>query len=987
MRILPIILLSVFFLTGICYAGTTGKIAGSVLDAQTGDPLPGANVIVEGTNLGAATDLSGNYTVLNLPPGLYNIRISVIGYQEYVVENVRVMIDLTTTVNADLTGTVIPGETVTVVAGRPLVQKDMTSSLASVGSQEIALLPAQSVGGLLEIQAGVINYGGIHIRGGRSGEVAYWIDGVAVTEAMYGGQGIVVENSAIQELQVVSGTFNAEYGQAMSGIVNIITKEGGPKYSGQIRGYIGDYISGSELYDVLNRADVTQNPDGSLVEHAEYENPLKRLNPSYNGEASLSGPIPMTNNKLTFFANGRYFYDEGFFYGRNWYTPQGLRGDSALVPLNPYDRITWQGKLTWRPFSNMKLSYNLLREDWNRDRMYWRTYKYSPYSIPTEFGNSTTQIFSLNQVISSETFFEVRINRYASERRQYLYEDPTATPHWMVTVTDDSGRVEVFDLDTETGQAGLSNAQRNQWGYAFFVDPDDQDGYMHSDSLNAPAQFSFQRGGTDLSHQYRKTAYWVGKFDMVSQLTQNHQLKWGTEARLYDIRLNNFTLQPKLDANGNTIEPFQPKVPDISTIYHDDYTRKPRELSAYVQDKMEFFDFIVNMGIRFDYFDANHVIPADPTDPNIYNPFKPEHKYKGWVDPPAGLSYSELQNYEDQFEEYTPEERRAFMHKKVKAKTQLSPRLGIAYPITDRGVIHFSYGHFFQIPEFQYLYNVPDFKLGSGNVNILGNADLNAQKTVQYEIGVSQQLRDDIGMDVTVFYRDIRDWVGTSPVQKTFLPSVSYVTYKNEDYSNVLGFNVKLEKRLTSNWGGRIDYAYQVASGTYSNPTDAFYSMQNNEEPRLNLIPLAWDQRHTLSAQIMARTHDWTVTLQGRYNTGTPYTPQFAKAEAVGSTNYSGLTTNSGRKPSIHRYDLYLTKAFDLEKFQLIAFLYAYNIFDQREESNVYADTGTADYTTDPILGSVAPVLNRVGTVKDLYTRPDFYIAPRQVQIGLSFEF
>ena len=137
--------------------------------------------------------------------------------------------------------------------------------------------------------------------------------------------------------------------------------------------------------------------------------------------------------------------------------------------------------------------------------------------------------------------------------------------------------------------------------------------------------------------------------------------------------------------------------------------------------------------------------------------------------------------------------------------------LGIAYPITDRGAIHFSYGHFFQIPEFVYLYGVPDFKLTAGNRNILGNANLDAQKTVQYELGLQEQLAQDIGIDVTVFYRDIRGWVGTSPVKKTALSSISYVTFKNEDYSNVRGFNVQLERRLRNFFGARINYAFQIA--------------------------------------------------------------------------------------------------------------------------------------------------------------------------------
>jgi outer membrane receptor protein involved in Fe transport len=987
------LLICILIITGTVYPGTTGKIAGQVRNARGGESLPGANIIIEGTQLGASTDLKGNYVILNIQPGSYTLKISMIGYKNYIVDNVRVRIDLTTTVNGELEETVITGESVTVTAERALVQMDMTSSLTSIGSEEIDLLPAQSVSGLLELQAGIINSDGIHIRGGRSGEVAYWVDGVATTEAFYGGQGITVENSAIEELQVVSGTFNAEYGQAMSGIVNIITKEGKSKYSGEISAYLGDYISTSDIYNVLNRVDITESTDGSLQESAEYKNPLKKLNLSYNTELSLSGPIPFTGDKLTFFVNGRYFSDEGYYYGKNWYTPQGLRGDSSLVALNPYNRISLQGKLTWHPFSNVKISYNGFWNEWNRDRALsqnqydWRNYKYTPYSIPKQFGNSNTHILSWNQVLSPKSFFEVWVNKFYSESRQYLYEDPTLTPHWMVTVTDDSGRVSVLDLATEEGQSGFSEAQLNQWSYEYFVDPADAEGYMHSDSLVAPAQYSFRRGGTDLAHNFRSTSYWVGKFDMVSQISTKHQLKYGGEVRLYELKLDNFLLQPKVDENGNTIEPFTPAIPAISTIYHDKYTREPREFSVYLQDKMEFFDLIVNLGLRYDYFNSNSVIPVDPTDPNIYDPFLPENKYRDWQDPPEGLSYAERQDYEKQFSEYTPEERRAFMHKKADAKMQLSPRLGIAYPITDKGVIHFSYGHFFQIPEFHFLYDVPDFKLASGNNNILGNANLDAQKTVQYEVGLSQQVGKEIGIDLTVFYRDIRDWVGTSPVQKTARTSVSYVTYENKDYSNVRGFNIKLEKRLTDIWGARVDYSYQVAEGTYSNPTDAFNSILNNQEPSLSLITLNWDQRHTLNARLLTRFQNWTATFIAKYNTGTPYSPTFAISEAVGSTSYTGLTANSARKPQIHSYDLYLTKLFNLKNIQFTWFVYVYNLLDQRGQTGVYTDTGTASYTTNPKVETVAPAKERVGTVEDFYTRPDYYIAPRQIQVGLSVGF
>ena len=983
-RLLFIFVLPVLFLFFIgsdhLFSGVTGKIAGTITDTESGVGLPGVNVVIIGSNLGAATNGEGNYTIIGVPPGVYQLKISMMGYKEVIVENVRVSIDLTTWINSSLNPTVLETEeVVTIVAERPLVQMDMTSSLTIVGSKEIEMLPAQSIEGVVELQAGVVNYSGLHIRGGRSGEIAYWVDGVATTDVFDGGQGITVENSAVEELQVVSGTFNAEYGRAMSGIINIITKEGSPKFSGQIKGYVGDYLSGDPVYEVLERSDVLENPsDETLVLDEAAENPVKKFNPIYNGEISLSGPVPFTNNKLSFFTTARYFTNEGYLYGRDWYRPQGIPGDSSLVPMNPYQRTSAQVKFTWHPVNSIKLAYNIFWNDYQIDKSFWRTYKYNPGGVPQQFGGGLSQIFTLNHVLSANTFYEIRVNRFRQNYESYVHKDPSSRPHWLVHVLDDSGIVlQTLDLATEAGQAAFNLVKQQRLNYRFFVDPNNSDGYVHPDSARDPAAFSFYRAGNSLDHFYRKTDYWVGKLDFTSQLNQIHQVKAGIEFRTYELYLDSYTLQAKREpGKDEQIVPFTPEVPAISTIFHDQYTRNPREFAAYLQDKIELKDMIVNVGLRLDYFDANSVMPADPADPNIYDPFKDVNIYKNPDAPEA------------ERQKYTPEERRTFMHKKVDPKMQLSPRLGIAYPITDKGMIHFSYGHFFQIPEFQFLYDSPDFKMSSGGGRtIVGNADLNTQKTVQYEIGLAQQLTTNIGIDLTLFYRDIRDWVGTSPVIKTVRPSVAYVKYENKDYANVRGINIKLEKRMSDGFSGRIDYGYQVAEGTYSNPNDAFYALQANQEPRLNLIPLNWDQRQSLNAQFLYQIKGWTATLVGKLYSGTPYTPSFAKGERVGGTALSDLRENSGRKPTINSYDIYLTRRFELGRLECTFFTYLYNIFDQRGESGVFSDTGTATYTTFPILSEVPLVSNRVGTVEDLMRRPEWFIAPRQIQIGLTLGF
>jgi hypothetical protein len=251
-KISNILFVLLVFTAGDLYGGTSGKISGKVTDATTKEALVGVNVLVSGTTMGASTDIDGNYVILNVRPGTYTLVFSMIGYQRAEVQDVGVNIDLTTTINMELNETAVQGQTVVVTAERrPLVQKDMTSSLSTVTANQIQALPVDNFQQVLRLDAGIVlSSGQITIRGGRPGEVAYWVDGVAATDVYNNSMALSVENSSIQELQVVSGTFNAEYGQAMSGIVNIVTKDGGENYSGQVKVYGGNYLSSDGKFSV-----------------------------------------------------------------------------------------------------------------------------------------------------------------------------------------------------------------------------------------------------------------------------------------------------------------------------------------------------------------------------------------------------------------------------------------------------------------------------------------------------------------------------------------------------------------------------------------------------------------------------------------------------------------------------------------------------------------------------------------------------------------
>jgi outer membrane receptor for ferrienterochelin and colicin len=996
----------------IMYASTTGKISGLITDAETNQVLPGTNVVIEGTLMGASSDLDGYYFIINVPPGNYTLRISQIGYKEVIIRDLVVSSDMTTVQNVKLSPTVLETDEVVIVeAERPLVRMDMTSSLESVSSDEIEALPVRTVNDVLALQAGIIRSGGnIHIRGGRSSEVAYWVDGISTTDAYNGSMGLTVENAAIDELQVISGTFNAEYGESMSGIINMITKEGGSKYSGRLEVYAGDFLSNDPVYNVLkNFSPDTINGQPELV--GEEEESLMKFNPVYNGEITLNGPVPGLGKYLSFFTTTRYNQSDGYLYGRRLYTPYGTPGDSSLVPISPSKRLSTQGKLTYRMGPNIKINYTVFYNQFENESIYappYRTnflinmgaynyqgYKYNPDGIPQEEGYGMDHILTLNHVLSPRTYYELRVNHHYNEYKRYVYKNPLATPRYVIHVLayPELGIPDTtLSLTSTSDLAYLDMLQEEKVTYnditwEVIPDPGGPEGYVSTSYLSAPTGNSYFNSGLDMEHERRSTSYWTGKLDLTSQVNKAHLFKMGMEFTQYELDVDIYTLISK-QKPASDFDFFEPAIPDESNLNRNKYNRKPVKFAAYLQDKMEIGkNIIINAGLRFDYFDVKSVIPADPRDLDIYNPLQKKNQYKNWVDYPDTVDTPpEMDAWEARFTEYTPDERRAFMHKEVDPKMQMSPRLGIAYPISSEGVIHFSYGHFFQIPPFQFLYYLPDFKTGETGNYLFGNADLEPQRTIAYEIGLQQQLTEDIGIDITLFYRDIRDWIGTSPMVKTYLVSKQVSFYENKDYSNVRGVTLRFEKRQSNYFSTRFDYTFQIADGTYSNPRDAFNAALANNEPRRSLIPLDWDQQHTLNGSFIFSMSNWTVSFVGFYWSGTPYTPTQPYGESV-----SGYTkpfqTNAARKPSQARLDLNINKRIYMGTLYFDLFCNIYNLFDTRNATNVYQDTGTPDHNTFLDPGRVPYDPDRIGTIEDFERQPSWYAAPREINVGLAIGF
>lgn len=916
--VFPCLMLLAIMIASPVHAQTSGKIIGTVIDAESGEPLPGAAVVVQGMALGASSDIDGRFIILRIPPGEVTLKASFIGYGNVVVEDVQVLTDVTSHVEIEMTPSAISGEEVVITAERPLVRRDQTSMESHVRAEDLDRMPVEGLDEVIDRQAGVVRDrdGGLHIRGGRASEVNYLINGISITDDYNKSQAFDIHNEAVAELQVVSGAFNAEYGNAMSGIVNITTKGGSNEWHGSAEMQAGDYISG--------RTDVFPNIDDLSVASTGTQN------------ASLSGPI--IRDKLTFFISGKQHFNEGYIYGSRWYVPQGrgymtedsttvlTPGDSSYVPMQQSRNQSGQATLHWSVTPKLQLKADLLGSH-HRGRSYNHTYRYNPDGYGNDESTGFAGILKGTWLFNRNTFAELSYAGRYNESTYQLYDDP-------------------YD-----------------------------DRYVHPDSA-LTAGYTFATAGTDLSIFKRSTSSNLAKLDVTSQVTYSHQLKGGLQLQLDEVYYNDYTLVPKRKPSGGEVVPFEPSIEAATTTNHDRYTREPITFAAYLQDKIEYESVVINVGVRFDWFDPQGQIPVDEQDPNVYNPLKLSNKYHdlngdGVID----LSEQTGDN------EYTLAERRAFWYRDTTPKVQLSPRLGVAYPITDQGIIHFSYGIFQQIPEYSLLYNDDERKLSEAAdiYGPFGNPDLEPQRTTMYELGLAQQLTDQLAINITGFQRDIRNWISASAPIPTSVATVSYVTYVNRDLATVRGVTLGMEGRVSDRFSLTGDYTFQIAQGTNSAPEDEYWAQLDGAEPTKELTPLNWDQRHTVNVNAYYGTDKYGVTLLGRFSSGHPYTPEILTGERSGRSIIAGLAENSRRMPNRFTMDLYAFREFDAGIGQVRLSLQMKNVFDSANPTNVFYDTGLADYTVNQDL---------VLTADDGYfIQPDFYSEPRSILLGISYEF
>lgn len=940
---ISVLVLIAFTLPLAAHASSAGKISGVVRDARTKETIPGVNVRVDGTTLGASTNADGHYVILNVPPGLHTVVASYIGYKRAVVRDVRVSTNFTTTLDFSMQEGDIQADEVVVQGERsPLIRKDLTNPVASISAETITELPVTEISEVIGLQAGITvdDGGGIHIRGGLGNEIAYTLNGISINNPYANTRSVGLATNAVQEVSVSSGTFNAEYGNALSGVVNYVTKEGGTKWTGSLKVLTGDHLSANK--DLFFNIDQIN------------------LNNVNRYEASVGGPI--LGDDLTFYASGVYSWFGGYLYAEQYYLPTdahllrsafpsgdprrgsssdplyfapfsrdtsdrvgGPSGNRKIAPLNWSQSYNLQGNIRYRLSPTTRLKYEIVYNNTMSPSSSSIAYRFKPDGRSMSYNEAYFHSLEWTHSLGERAFYTLKGSYILDKGKSYAYEninDPRYLPAFYQTV--------------------LPNT-------------------------------SFYTGGVDLGRFFRTSTAISGKFDLVAQLLDNHEVKFGAEVRSHKLEVESYTLRfgdPSNPDRTFTVEDLVrgtkllPFIPDINAGYVK-YTRRPLQITSYLQDKIELFtSIILNLGVRYEFFD-----PAAEYNPNLTTEY--------FIGDSLGF-YSKG-------------------NVKAKKKHMLAPRLSVSYPITDRGTIRFSYGHFYQIGSLSSLYSNPYFRAVAGTTPSFGNPNVSPQRSVQYELGLQQGLTDDLRLEITGYYKDVSDYIVTQRIE-TARGDKPYFLLTNLNYANTRGVSISLLKRRSPGelFSATLDYTFQIAEGNRTEPSEEiFFNEQRGQLTETFLVPFSFDRSHTLTSTLtLSQPNDWSVGFIAYVRTGTPYTPGFPSNVVPIS-----FQQNSDRQPLQWNVDMKIEKFFDFGGIGTSFFVQVDNLFDTKNELDVYASSGSALYDINTVLNPnrFADIRSRIrrgdpglipeSVLDNIDANPRNISAPRLVRFGVSLLF
>lgn len=801
------IFLTLSLLSTFLYSGSFGTISGKVYDKQSGKPLVGANVLIRNSTNGTSTDESGRFLLTHLPSGTYTLEIHYIGYQKYIISDIAVQAGHRSRISVPLVQEAIQSEPLVVTARRLLIQKDITATTHFIPPEKLKVLPIRSVVEAVELQPGVAAG---HIRGGRKNEVIYLIDGLPVMDAISGKISSLLAMDAIKEMSVQTGGFNAEYGNAMSGIVSLNMKTGQEEHKLSLR-------TAAIIHN-------DQNP--------------------FDAQARKSYHLELTDGGKIFKSPHRYFLSFSGLYNE-FIRKKESYGERRAVRLDP-NSSNWHAaiKVTSDPSRPLKLNFQTLLSawDWREHEQKWTL---NQNRLPWQAKHSARNHLELVHTINPTLYYTLKLGQLHLMRQVFGKDIADLEPLQFETIDYYGQKIEdplSFIIDGD---------------YPWWMDHEEKHNFL--------------------------------KFDGTYQINHFHQLQAGAELIQYYLYKRSVMRHQITFGDAAYFRYF---------VHNINYTYTPRRGAIYLQDKIDYDGVIANIGIRLDVFDPRASRPAleekQISDSALYS--------TTWV-----INYQKKQ--------------------RASLKYQLSPRIGIALPVSEDSEFRINYGHFFQLPLFDYLYTNADYTIVQG-FTPLGDPDLKPAKTIAIEMGYKKSIQDKYLIDITIFQKDMVNLVDVN----TYIHEGSYIEemtgisgltrYVNIAYSFTKGAEVLFKFLPNPKTNGYISYTFMYARGTASSEFHQFELLrQEYDMPQKTIeYDLSWDQRHTLICHLEhAFPKHIRTSLLYRWNSALPYTLD------------RGLATypNNKRMDPTSTLDLRIEKNITFRKNTFIFYLEALNLLNR----------------------------------------------------------
>jgi len=663
-------------------AATTGSVKGRVIHEKDG--VAYANVTVLGTQIGTMTDETGNFTIPVVPVGTIQVKAAALGYDAQ-VQSVQINAGTSTTVTFTVgeSKAVKNVEEIVVTAEKRIDTKSSTTK-QTISAEKLREIPVDNLSQAIATKAGIVAQGGeLHFRGGRGDEVKFQFDGVEVSDPLF-GQNAGIASLAVASTDILTGGIDAEYGNALSGVVNVSTKEGTDRFGGEVRWDTDRYGDPTKTFDNYDRFTF-----------------------------GFGGPTPIRN--LTYFATYEGTWSDTYLKSTMSHPNQTLL-DFITLGNRQANQINSNFKLAYRANPRNKITFETINNHtidtpynhmWSRKGFVQVTYDTiraigQPNRYTPVYGTwSPFQVDSSYQAQNLPDHFPTTDQVY----RQY-------TAVWTNTISDKSvmtARLSTFSFDTRQ-----SVGQLQPWQY------DTQSPFYWSGNIETGTEnnpYYATHGDYPIySSVFSQTS--TLKADFSTRHWKQHTFKTGFEARYNKVENLNLTL-PNSENNG------------LPGATRSDFINYNPEGAAYVQDRWEYEGLVLNAGLRYDMFTPGLQVQD--------------------VDLVSGQRY----------------------------KQQLSPRIGIAYPISDKDVLSFHYGWTYQTPSRDFVFQNRDV---SSSVAVRGNPDLQPETNIAYQAGVQHLFSRDVSGQFSVFFNDIYGLITVRQERDQFGNLVN--VYFNGDYAS-----------------------------------------------------------------------------------------------------------------------------------------------------------------------------------------------------------